>query len=138
MIDRSAVVNELANVYGTIHVGPRTKIAAFVDAGDFRIGADCKIQAFAFIAPGTTIGERVFIGPGAIICNDRHPRAGGEWTPQPVTIGDDVSIGAGAIIHGGVTIGDGAIIDAQANITRDVQAASRTRATCPCSSALVP
>ena len=128
MIDPTAVIRRPSNLYGEISIGPRTKIAAGVDAGDCTIGADCKLQAGSFVAPGTVIGDRVFVGPGATICNDRDPHAVGEWTPQPVTIGDDASIGACAVIHGGVTIGAGAVIDATSNVIRDVPAGGRVRA----------
>jgi len=59
---------------------------------------------------------------------DNLPRL---WRPQPaaershvtrggVAIGNDVWIGAGAVILSGVTIGDGAVIGAQAVVPRDV------------------
>ena len=119
MIDATAVIHPLANLYHAT-VGPRTKIANFVDAGRVTIGADCKVQAFAFLAPGTVIGDRVFIGPGVTICNDDRPRAVGDWICRPVTIEDDASIGAGSTIRAGVTIGRGAFIGQGSNVTDDV------------------
>jgi maltose O-acetyltransferase len=44
-----------------------------------------------------------------------------EWG-RPITIGDDVWVGGGAILLPGVTVGDGAIIGAGAVVTRDVPA----------------
>jgi maltose O-acetyltransferase len=41
---------------------------------------------------------------------------------RPVTIGDDVWIGGGAIVCPGVSIGDGAVIGAGAVVTRDIPA----------------
>jgi acetyltransferase-like isoleucine patch superfamily enzyme len=40
--------------------------------------------------------------------------------PRPITVGNDVWIGADALIAGGVTIGDGAVIGARSTVTRDV------------------
>lgn len=71
------------------------------------------------------VGARVQIGPMVQLLTADHPReahrraAGEEWG-RPVRIGDDVWIGAGAIILPGVTVGDGAIIGAGAVVTRDV------------------
>ena len=73
------------------------------------------------------IGSRTMIGPGAqILCaqhhKDRDKRKAGIEIAKPVTLGDDVWIGAGAIIMPGVRIGDGAIVGAGAVVTRDVAA----------------
>lgn len=73
------------------------------------------------------IGARTQIGPGVQILTADHPRdpaeraKGIEWG-RPVTIGEDVWIGAGALILPGVTLGDGALIGAGAVVTRDVPA----------------
>ena len=45
-----------------------------IDAG-VPIGDRVKIQNRALIYHGVTIGDGVFIGPGAILTNDRNPRA---------------------------------------------------------------
>lgn len=73
------------------------------------------------------IGARSMLGPGVqIACADHHRdpvrRAAGEEIAHPVTLGQDVWIGAGAILLPGVTIGDGAIVAAGAVVTRDVAA----------------
>jgi len=71
------------------------------------------------------VGARVQIGPMVQVLTADHPRdvqrraAGEEWG-RPVTIGDDVWIGAGAIILPGVNVGTGAIVGAGAVVTRDV------------------
>lgn len=50
-----------------------------------------------------------------------HPNKMGNWeTVAPVTIGNDVWIGTGAIILPGVTIGDGAVIGAGSVVTRNI------------------
>ena len=71
------------------------------------------------------IGDHAFIGPNVSIYTACHPldaaerNTGAEWA-LPVTIGDSVWIGGGAIILPGVTIGNNVVIGAGAVVTRDV------------------
>lgn len=72
-----------------------------------------------------TIGNNVQLAPGVLISTPQHPldpveRAKGIEYVQPVTIGNDVWIGAGAVICPGVTIGDGSVIGAGAVVVRDI------------------
>jgi maltose O-acetyltransferase len=74
-----------------------------------------------------TIGAATMLGPNVqIYCADHHRdaklRAAGFERALPVTIGENVWIGGGAILLPGVTIGDGAIIGAGAVVTKDVAA----------------
>lgn len=71
------------------------------------------------------IGARTMLGPGVqIYCaehaKDPKMRFEGLEVARPVTIGEDVWIGGGAIILAGATIGDRAIVGAGAVVTRDV------------------
>jgi maltose O-acetyltransferase len=71
------------------------------------------------------IGSGTQIGPAVQIYAADHPRdpetrkSGAEFG-RPVTIGENVWIGGGAIILPGVTIGNDAVIGAGAVVTRDV------------------
>ena len=76
-----------------------------------------------------TIGDGVFVGHGVMFINDRYPRATtdgkalqteADWTVVPTTVKDGASIGSGAVIMCGVTIGARAMIGAGAVVTRDV------------------
>lgn len=83
------------------------------------MGDGCKIQPFAFIPDGVTIGNNVFIGPHACFTNDKYaPSNGKGWSETRVE--DGVSIGAGAVILPGITIGKNARIGAGAVITKNV------------------
>lgn len=85
------------------------------------------------VAP-IVVGARTLIGPGAMLLTADHPRdaagrrKGLEWG-RPVTIGEDVWIGAGAIVLPGVTVGDGALVAAGAVVSRDVAAGARVAGT---------
>lgn len=76
---------------------------------------------------GVEIGDYVMIGPYAVIVSSSHdhrqtqaPMATIDHQMQPVRIGNDVWIGAHAVIKGGVTVGTGAVISAGAVVTKDV------------------
>jgi len=99
--------------------------------GDAKIGRDCKIQNGAIIGDGIILGDGVFVGPGAVFMNDRCPRARNadgtpkgrdDWTCETTRVGHDASIGAGACICPGVTIGEYAFVCAGAVVTNDVPA----------------
>ncbi|MDR3282165.1 MAG: sugar O-acetyltransferase [Candidatus Methanoplasma sp.] len=71
------------------------------------------------------IGDHVLIGPNVNIVTADHPldhvkRRDWVTSSLPVTIGDDVWIGAGAVIKSGVTVGDRAVIGAGSVVVKDV------------------
>ena len=72
-----------------------------------------------------TIGSDVLFGPNVQIYTATHPleaEARKTWLEfaKPITIGDDVWVGGGAIICPGVTIGNGVVIGAGAVVTKSV------------------
>jgi maltose O-acetyltransferase len=74
-----------------------------------------------------TIGDRVLFGPAVQLLAATHPleaelRAQGLEYAEPISIGDDVWLGGGAIVLPGVTIGDRAVVGAGSVVTRDVPA----------------
>ncbi|PSW73445.1 sugar O-acetyltransferase [Photobacterium sp. GB-50] len=80
------------------------------------------------IAP-VMLGEFVQIGPNVVISTAGHPLDIAERVlpiaaANPITIGDNVWIGAGAIILDGVTIGDRSVIGAGSIVTKDIPADS--------------
>ena len=90
------------------------------------LGHNCSLH----VAAAVTIGRHCLIAGGTRISdNDGHPldpvrRRGNEPMPpeaiRPISIGDDVWIGAGAQVLKGVTIGDRSVVGAGAVVTRDV------------------
>jgi acetyltransferase-like isoleucine patch superfamily enzyme len=87
--------------------------------GNCTIGNVVRVQSMAFIPTNTTIGNRVFIGPAAVLTNDRYPPLG-----RPALIGphllDGSTIGANATILPGIIVGEDAVVAAGATVTRDV------------------
>ena len=118
----------LVNLYGC-RVGDGTRIGAFVEIQKgAAIGSRCKISSHTFVCEGVRIEDEVFVGHGVMFINDRYPRATAagqmqteaDWTVTPTTVRHGVSIGSGAVILCGVTIGREAMIGAGAVVTRDV------------------
>ncbi len=148
MIDPSARVHATADLEPDVSVGPGSSIwhraqvrtgarigseciigrDAFIDEG-VTIGDRVKIQNLALVYQGVTVGNGVFIGPNAILTNDRYPRAvtstgdlarAADWEVSPISLEDGCSIGAGAVVVAGVTVGRFATVGAGAVVTRDV------------------
>jgi acetyltransferase-like isoleucine patch superfamily enzyme len=85
------------------------------------LGNDVRIQHGAFIVNKAVIGHRVFIGPGVQFTDDKYPMVNNrDYHAEPPRVYDDVSIGAGAVICPGVTLGRGARVGAGAVVTKDV------------------
>tara|TARA_Y100000746_G_scaffold147141_1_gene125864 strand:- start:668 stop:1123 length:456 start_codon:yes stop_codon:yes gene_type:complete len=103
------------------HIGTGCNIGALSHIGrDVELGNDCRIQGSVYIADKSCLGNRVFVGPGAVITNDRHPPSKGSW--KPVHIGDDVVIGANSTIVAGVKLHSKCVIAAGSVVSTDVPA----------------
>jgi acetyltransferase-like isoleucine patch superfamily enzyme len=107
-------------------------ITAWGRAAEVVIGDDVGMSGCSITAENRiTIGNRVLVGAGGLIIDtDAHPltpegrNAKESARSSPIEIGDDVFIGARAIILKGVKIGSGAVIGAGAVVTRDVPSRS--------------
>jgi acetyltransferase-like isoleucine patch superfamily enzyme len=92
------------------------------------IGAGTYINRFTIIDAtlSVRIGRNCMIGPQCYLTDHDHGRSKGDLISKQdllssaLQIGDDVWIGAGAIVLSGVSIGDGAVIGAGAVVTRNV------------------
>ena len=114
-------------------IGDGSRIGTFVEIQrGARVGRNCKIQSHTFVCDGVTIEDGVFVGHGVMFINDHRPRAtSGEdgrlqtpedWELLPTVVRRNASIGSGAVILGGLTIGEGALVGAGAVVTHDVAA----------------
>jgi acetyltransferase-like isoleucine patch superfamily enzyme len=126
----NVVVHPFTNLYGC-HIGDNTRIGPFVEIQRGAVvGANCKVQSHAFICTGVEIGDEVFVGHGVLFINDKIPRATtadgslkteADWALLPTVVERRAALGSGAIILGGVRIGEDALVGAGAVVTRDVE-----------------
>jgi acetyltransferase-like isoleucine patch superfamily enzyme len=135
----------------TQHIGQGTRIWAFAHVmNDVSIGSNCNIGDHCFIESGVAVGNNVtikngnmiwegltledgtFVGPHVFFTNDRYPRSprlpqakkrysGRGWL-VPTRVRQGASLGAGAVILAGITVGEFAMVGAGAVVTRDVPA----------------
>ena len=148
MIDPSARIHPSADLEDAVVIGPRTSVwhraqirvgatigadaiigrDAFIDEGVV-IGDRVKIQNCALVYHGVTVADGVFIGPGAILTNDRYPRAitpegelarADDWQVSPIRLERGSSIGAGAVVVAGCDVGRFAMVGAGAVVTKPV------------------
>lgn len=142
MIDPDARIEAGATIGQGTSVGAGARIGAGA-----RVGADCLIDADALVEGGVTLGDGVrlqeralvyggaivedgvLIGAGAILTNDRYPRAvttRAELDVQPptppaaVVVRRGATIGAGSVIVAGNIVGEYATVGAGSVVTHDV------------------
>lgn len=128
---RDVIVRAFANLYGC-RIGDGTTIGPFVEIQrGVVVGARCKIQSHSFLCSGVELEDEVFVGHGVMFVNDRYPaatteagelKADEDWDLLPVRVARRAALGSGAVIVGGVTVGEGALVGAGAVVTRDVAA----------------
>jgi maltose O-acetyltransferase len=97
--------------YGTqISIGAGTFVnfdCVMIDVAPIRIGEDCQIATRVQLLTATHPIE-----PG--------PRREGWESGEPITIGDNVWLGGGAVVCPGVSIGDDTVVGAGAVVTSDL------------------
>ena len=95
-----------------------------------RIGNRVKLQNGVQVFHGVTLEDGVFVGPHAILANDRYPRSvtpdgrlksDTDWPEGRVVVRYGASIGAGAVIVPDATIGRWAMVGAGAVVVGDVR-----------------
>lgn len=102
------------NGRGRIQIGERTWIGQYnnlrAGGGDIRIGRECLVSQFCSLVAANHAHAR-----GASIQSQ-----GSESSPTGVVLADDVWLGAGCAVMPGVSIGRGAIVAANAVVTRSI------------------
>jgi len=118
------------NLYGC-EIDDDTKIGTFVEIQKgSKIGKRCKISSHTFICEGVTLEDEVFIGHNVVFTNDRFPRVtadgklqtDADWVCVPTLVKRGASIGSGAVLLCGITIGENALVGAGSVVTKDVPA----------------
>jgi maltose O-acetyltransferase len=120
----------LAELLGAVGADVEVRPPLYVDYGsNITIGARTFVNynLTALDVAAITIGEDCQIGPNVQLLTPTHPlepqpRRDKLEAAQPITIGDNVWLGGGAIVLPGVTIGDNSVVGAGAVVTKDVPA----------------
>lgn len=130
-LGRGVRIFAFTNLYGC-QIGDDSKIGAFVEIQKgARIGNRCKSSSHSFICEGVVLEDDVFIGHNVTFINDLYPRAtnpGGrlqtesDWKCIPTRVERGASIGSGATLLCGITVGRRAIVGAGSVVTHDVPA----------------
>lgn len=135
-VAESAEIGPNCRIWHQAQVRERARLGANCIIGkgvyidfDVQIGDNVKIQNRSSVYHGTTLEAGVFVGPHAIFTNDKLPRAinpdgslkaDDDWVVGPIRVQYGASVGAGAIILPGVTIGRWALVGSGAVVTHDV------------------
>jgi acetyltransferase-like isoleucine patch superfamily enzyme len=129
-LGRNVQIFGFTNLYGC-EIGDDVKIGTFVEIQKgARIGSRCKISSHTFICEGVTLEDEVFVGHHVVFTNDRYPRSTArgqlqtesDWVCVPTRVKRGASIGSGAVLLCGITVGENALIGAGSVVTRDVPA----------------
>jgi len=128
-LGRDVTIYNFVNLYGC-EIGDGSRIGSFVEIQKgSRVGRNCKISSHTFICEGVTIEDEVFVGHNVTFINDKYPRATSvngslqteaDWKVVPTVVKRGASVGSGATVLCGVTIGEQAIVGAGAVVTADV------------------
>ncbi len=129
ILGRDVIIHNFVHLYGC-EIGDGSRIGPFVEIQKgARVGRNCKISSHTFICEGVTIEDEVFVGHNVTFINDKYPRATNasgapqteaDWKVVPTVVKKGASIGSGAILLCGITIGERVIVVAGAVVTRDV------------------
>lgn len=128
-LGKNVRLNAFTNLYGC-EIGDDVKIGTFVEVQrGAKIGNRCKISSHTFICAGVVLEDEVFIGHNVTFINDRYPRATNgdgtlkddtDWNCISTRVKCGASVGSGATLLCGVTIGERALVGAGSVVTCDV------------------
>lgn len=127
VIPDSCRVYQFVNLYDTT-LGENCLVGTFVELGGVKIGSRTKISSHSYACPGVEIGDDCFIAHSVMFVNDKFSDVPAYatieelaklWTLRHTKVGNRVRIGSGVVIMP-VHIGDDVIIGAGAVVTKDV------------------
>ena len=126
--DCQAPITENTNVWQFCVILPKAVIGENCNIcshclieNDVVVGDNVTVKCGVQLWDGIYVEDNVFIGPNVTFTNDKYPRS--KQYPEQfwkTTIKKGASIGAGAVILCGVTIGEKAMIAAGSVVTKDV------------------
>ena len=129
ILGQDVSIHAFVNLYGC-SIGDNSRIGAFVEIQkNASIGKNVKVSSHTFVCEGVVIEDDCFIGHNVSFINDKYPRATSnngmpqsetDWQVVPTRVRRGASIGTGATILCGITIGENALVGAGSVVTRDV------------------
>jgi UDP-3-O-[3-hydroxymyristoyl] glucosamine N-acyltransferase len=136
-VDPSASIGPLAVVEDGVRIGARVEIGpSCIVQRDSLIGEDSRLTAAVTVCPGSIIGKRVLLHPGAVIGREGFgfARDGDRWVRIPqvgrVRLGDDVEVGTNSAVDRGAigetVIAAGVKIDNLIQIGHNVRIGANT------------
>jgi UDP-2-acetamido-3-amino-2,3-dideoxy-glucuronate N-acetyltransferase len=135
-VDSSAVLGDDTTVWHLAQIRENARLGrgcivgrgAYVGPGVL-IGNHVKLQNYALVYEPARLEDNVFIGPAAVLTNDRYPRSVDvsgklkrptDWDAQGVLVKEGASLGARVVIVAGRSVGRWALVAAGAVVTHDV------------------
>jgi len=128
-LGKNVRIYDFTNLYGC-EIGDDVKIGTFVEIQKgSKIGNRCKVSSHTFICEGVILEDDVFIGHNVTFINDRYPRATNgagklqteaDWKCVGTLVKRGASVGSGATLLCGITVGENALIGAGSVVTKDV------------------
>ena len=129
IVEDNSEIGSESSIWHFCHVRAGAKIGKNVSVGrdgyidsEVIIGDNSRIQNGVSVFKGVKISKWCFVGPHVIFTNDQFPRVGTKtWEITPTILQDCCSIGAGAIIRCGISIGEFSMIGAGSIVTKSVK-----------------
>lgn len=153
-VEENVTLGDGVKIWHNCQIRKGAKLGSMVSVGkdsyidhDVEVGQGSRIQNQVNIYAGVKIGEWCFVGPAVVFTNDMFPRVGNKtWKITETVMETGASIGAGAVIRCGVTVGAFSMIGAGALVTRSVppftlvigHPANDTRRICGCGQSILP
>ena len=129
LADCQAPIPDSTRIWQFCVIMPRAKIGENCNIcshclieNDVVIGNNVTLKCGVYLWDGILIEDNVCIGANVTFTNDKYPRSKQPFNLLPITIKKGASIGAGAVVLGGVTIGEKAMIGVGSVVTHDVPA----------------
>lgn len=118
-LGENVTISHFTNLYGC-ELGDNVFVGPFVEIqSNVKVGKNSRISSHSFLCSGVEVGEDCFIAHGVMFTNDKFTERREDWIERKTVIGNNVRIGSNATILP-VTIGDNVIIGAGSVVTKDI------------------
>lgn len=119
VVGENVSIAHYTNLYGC-ELGDEVFVGPFVEIqSNVKIGKGSRISSHSFVCSNVEIGENCFIAHGVMFTNDKFTEDRENWVERKTVVGSNVRIGTNATILP-VTIGDNVVIGAGSVVTKDI------------------